>query len=727
MSSTASARSESVSFLARASASQIVVRQLAREIQELRRQGEPAPVRVVLARHPELAKDKSLVIELANEDLCQRSEAGDIPDPEEFARQFPVFQQSVQNMAMAHGWVAEKEPLLDEFREADFPEVGTELMGFSLLRELGRGAFACVYLAAEPELGNRLVAVKVSQQETAEAEILGQLTHRNIVPIHSVKKDATTGFTVVCMPYLGSATLCDVLDRVHAPSGLPISAKAILEASQDGVASEYVEPYRPSPAPILQKGTYVDGILHLGLQLAEALAFIHSLGICHCDLKPSNVLLTPDGQPMLLDFNLSFREQPVDHRLGGTFPYMSPEFLRAMDSKRKGFPSQIDVRSDLFSLGMMLCELLLGDHPLGPIEKKQSFEELRLFLLEKQQKGTRPRWSKNPRVDKRIRRLLDRCLAFRPEDRPQTAAELVAGLRKCLSPPRRLRRWAYLHARLLVAGATLAVVATGLGGYWLTPKEPFSVRLFNKGTELYQRGQYSEAIDCFNQVARLDSQNAEVQLARGRTFQRMGQFDSAGVAYLAALKLRPADGRAKAMYGYCLGRMGLDQDAIGYDTAAIEAEFETAEVYNNRGYSFFMTKRPDEAQEDLTKALQLDPFLQAPHFNLALLAESRVLKDLNQKSACQAGISHIQKALKIGPTRADLYYHGAILYTLASDWDRALAYLEEAIELDLHHGQLEDAAFQPLKEHSRYKKLKALPYRQFEPEPTPNLVDPVRD
>src|SRR5260370_32014638 len=171
------------------------------------------------------------------------------------------------------------------------------------------------------------------------------------------------------MPYLGTATLCDLLDRIRTPSGLPVSAQAIRDASPRRVAAEYVESQRPAPAPLLRKGTYVDGVLHLGLQLAEALAFIHSLGICHCDLKPSNVLLTPDGQPMLLDFNLSFREQPVDQRLGGTLPYMSPEFLRAMDSKRKAFPNQIDARSDLFSLGVMLCELLLGNPPFWLVEK----------------------------------------------------------------------------------------------------------------------------------------------------------------------------------------------------------------------------------------------------------------------------------------------------------------------------------------------------------------------
>jgi pentatricopeptide repeat protein len=707
-----------------------LVRQLAKEIQELRRQGEPAPVRVVLARHPELAQDKSLVIELANEELCQRTEFGERPDPEEFARQFPVYQRSIQAMAMAHGFVVEKEPLLDEFREADFPEVGTELTGFSLLRELGRGAFACVYLAAEPALGNRLVAVKVSQQGTTEAEILGRLTHRNIVPIHSVKKDSVTGFTVVCMPYLGSATLCDLLDRIRTPSGLPVSAKTILDASEDRVAAEYVEPQRPAPAPILRKGTYVDGILHLGLQLAEALAFIHSLGICHCDLKPSNVLLTPDGQPMLLDFNLSFREQPIDRRLGGTFPYMSPEFLRAMDSTRKGFPSQIDARSDLFSLGVMLCELLLGDHPFVPGEKMATFEELRKYLLDQQQKGTRPRWSNNPRVDKRIRRLLDRCLAFRPEDRPQTAAELAIGLRKCLSRSQRLRRWAHLHTRLLACSTAISIVAASLVGYWLMPTEPYSVRQFHKGMNLYHLGRYDDAIECLDKAGRLDPQNADVQYARGRTFQRLGQIDSAEAAYLVADNLRP-DAKLAALLGYCSGRRGHDKPAIAQYQAAIESGFATAEVFNNRGFSYLRQKMLTEAEKDLVEAINLDGLLQTPHFNLALLAETRLSKHTgplsDSKSISQEGIGEIQKSLKIGPERGDLYYHGAILYCLAGDLDHALAYLEEASKWGMKPDWLNRQAFENLKDQFRFKKLKASAPSRTEAEPTPNLLDPVRD
>lgn len=707
------------------------IRPLAKEIGELRRKGEPAPVRAVLNRHPEIAQNKSLVVELANEFLCQATEEGQAIDVQDFIAQFPAFQDAIRDMASVHGFFVGKGPLLEEFREADFPQVGTELAGFSLLRELGRGAFACVYLAAEPELGNRLVAVKVSQQGATEADILGRLTHRNIVPIHSVKKDAATGFTVVCMPYLGSATLCDLLDRIRGASGLPASADVILDASQDRVAAEYLEPAGPSPDSLLHKGTYVDGILHLGLQLAEALAFIHSLGVCHCDLKPSNVLLTPDGQPMLLDFNLSFREQPVHQRLGGTFPYMSPEFLRAMDPERKGFPNRIDARSDLFALGVMLSELLLGDHPFGPIDKKETLEDLRKCLLEQQQKGVRPKWSKNPRVDKRTSRLLEQCLAFRPESRPQSASELVRGLRKCLSGPQRLRRWAYLNSRLLVASSVVIVLTTFLAGYWLIPSAPYPIRQLQKGMDLYQHGRYAEAIEYFNRVDRLDPKNADVQFARGRTFQKLGQLEAAESAFLKSYELRP-EGKTAALLGYCLAQLDYYPEAIAQNQAALERGLVTAEVLNNSGFSHLKRQQLKEAEKDLREAINLNGNLQAPHLNLALLELVRAFKANEDRWTWQRGIAEIDHALKIGPEYADMYYTRARLFARAAAQDRtlkkpALDSLQKAITLGYPPNRVDMVVFSEIADEARFKQLMESPSPKVEPVRAPNLLDPVQD
>jgi serine/threonine protein kinase/Tfp pilus assembly protein PilF len=97
-------------------------------------------------------------------------------------------------------------------RSGALPHPGDELAGFRILRELGRGAFARVYLAEEINLGHRLVAIKVSRPEGAEPQILARLQHTHIVPVHSVSDDPETGLRILCMPYFGGANLAQVLD-----------------------------------------------------------------------------------------------------------------------------------------------------------------------------------------------------------------------------------------------------------------------------------------------------------------------------------------------------------------------------------------------------------------------------------------------------------------------------------------------------------------------------------
>jgi serine/threonine protein kinase len=89
------------------------------------------------------------------------------------------------------------------------PEVGTEFLGFRLLQELGKGAFARVYLCQQGELANRFVALKVSPHLDTELQTLAQLQHTNVVPIYSVHRAGA--LQAVCMPYFGATTLATVL------------------------------------------------------------------------------------------------------------------------------------------------------------------------------------------------------------------------------------------------------------------------------------------------------------------------------------------------------------------------------------------------------------------------------------------------------------------------------------------------------------------------------------
>lgn len=96
------------------------------------------------------------------------------------------------------------------------PRPGEEVGGFRLISELGRGAFARVFLAEEVSLGGRRVALKVSPAEGDEPQILARLQHAHIVPVHSVHDDPDTGLRLLCMPYLGGANLAEVLEEAHA-------------------------------------------------------------------------------------------------------------------------------------------------------------------------------------------------------------------------------------------------------------------------------------------------------------------------------------------------------------------------------------------------------------------------------------------------------------------------------------------------------------------------------
>src|SRR5262249_54717418 len=114
-----------------------------------------------------------------------------------------------------------------------------------------------------------------------------------------------------------------------APSGPPTATPLPPENKEEAPASP-LSPDAPA-LRVLEGLSYVDAVLWIGERLADGLAHAHERGILHRDLKPANILLTDDGQPMLLDFNLSadIRGDVSRARVGGTLPYMAPEHLAA--------------------------------------------------------------------------------------------------------------------------------------------------------------------------------------------------------------------------------------------------------------------------------------------------------------------------------------------------------------------------------------------------------------
>ena len=356
------------------------------------------------------------------------------------------------------------------------PAPGTDFLGFRLQSELGRGAFGRVYLARQGDLANRPVALKVSADVTGETRALAQLQHTNIVPIYSVHRAGP--LQAVCMPYLGSTTLADVLSELRKHETLPDSGAGLLSSHRhrgqptlpvSGGTDLAPAEGPPVAAPPTPDGRltahaehlcglgYVQAVLWLLSRLAEGLGHAHERGILHLDLKPANVLFSDDGEPLLLDFNLAADiKLPVQASvamLGGTLPYMAPEHL---DAFRDGSRA-VDARSDLFSLGVILYELLTKRHPY---EVRRGPVDLVLPQMVADRLGPPPavrRW--NRQVTPAAESIVRRCLEPDPARRYQSAHELREDLQRQLddlplkhapepSYRERLGKWVRRHPRL---------------------------------------------------------------------------------------------------------------------------------------------------------------------------------------------------------------------------------------------------------------------------------------
>jgi len=374
-------------------------------------------------------------------------------------------------------------------RPAAFPEPGDEIAGFRLLSDLGRGAFARVYLAEQAALANRPVALKVSRAFGDEYRALARLQHTHIVPIHSVHDDPATGLRLLCMPYLGGANLAQVLEAAGvqlpaqatggslvealdevsaklgtamAPSRCPASVpsgrgpavpscgphsrarslwrKHWARPGEEGPPGEAAgagaaEPGQPA-RHYLRHASYIQAAVWIAARLAEGLDHAHSRGLVHRDLKPSNVLIAVDGTPMLLDFNLATDSAP-DHdgawaMLGGTLPYMAPEHLDAFNPRGSTPPEAVDERSDLYALGLILFEMVAGRPAFPDPTPGVPLLESLAAMTARRRAGAPSLRAANPLAPWGLDAVLRKCLDPEPGRRYGRAADLAEDLRRFL-------------------------------------------------------------------------------------------------------------------------------------------------------------------------------------------------------------------------------------------------------------------------------------------------------
>jgi eukaryotic-like serine/threonine-protein kinase len=458
------------------------IRRLVSHIKEEWRRGESPDAEAALAAHPQLRRWKSIVLDLAFEEYHLRTGEGQDLGPGEFCKRFPEHQRSLLHRIEIEQYLRREE----EQHAICWPQEGAEFLGYRLVEQLGKGAVGRVFLAQQIELRDRPVVVKITPRGQREAHTLALLNHPHIVPIYRYDEDPQTGLAAICMPYLGRLTMEDLL--IAGQDGLERDFTSLL----DELKRRYPSDFTSLTGEHRRGVSRTEGMLEIGRKIAEALVHTHHRGVLHLDLKPSNVLLLDDGRPMLLDFNLSIDGAIGASVIGGTLPYMSPEQLQEAVLGRSYSSRPVDGRSDVFSLGVMLYELLSGRHPFGEIPRTRDSREAAKELLRRHERGPGP-WPANMQVDWEVMRFLDACLAFHPDQRPQSAGEAAAALGRFLSSRFRIRRWVRRRRKTVVAiGAiSLAALLSVATAAVLAPPE--SERLLRTGQAHLERQEWKLA------------------------------------------------------------------------------------------------------------------------------------------------------------------------------------------------------------------------------------------
>jgi serine/threonine protein kinase/predicted Zn-dependent protease len=441
--------------------------------------GEPRTANDYLARFPALAHDPEAVAALRRQEARAAATAVTGPDPhahwqDRAARLYAGFRELPSAARAARADSLELADLVLETGGAPAPRFkpGDTAFGFRLVRELGRGAFARVFLAEQTDLAARPVALKIGTRLLDETRALAQLQHSNVVPVYSAHRDGDAH--ALCMPYLGGTTLADVIAdlRRGAPNALWSTLAAFAPSTFVAGTAACAAGARPAPPPAAHKPLpHAKLVAWLGARLADGLAHAHERGVLHRDIKPANVLIADDGTPLLLDFNLS-----VDVRtrggapaaLGGTLPYMAAEHLDAF----RGGAAPVDERSDIFSLGAVLFEVLTGRLPFA-VPKGPLRDQVPLMIA-----ARRAAPPPVPGAPPALRAIVAKCLHPDPAARYQSARALQEDLQRQFddrplahapepSLVERGRKFARRNARgLAVACAVaLAVALAGAGAY----------------------------------------------------------------------------------------------------------------------------------------------------------------------------------------------------------------------------------------------------------------------
>lgn len=580
------------------------------------------------------------------------------------------------------------------------PEESTErqvdIPGFRLLRLLGRGGMGVVYEGEELALGRR-VAIKVLRHDLAldagsvqlfhrEMRILARLRHPGIAGIFGAAQ-AADGRPCCVMEMVQGQRLMDALEDRIAPFGSPSpDAEAALGASsRQGI----------SPQGLAQR-------LELFIQICDAVAYAHRFGVVHRDLKPANILVVEEGEgtsaasgnpsaadaggaPLrckILDFGLAKLLDP--QLLGGlstqslagvvgTVQYMSPEQV-------VGDPGLVDTRSDVYSLGVILYEMLLGSPPHG----RRGDPAWQVMRAIRDAPPTRP-GQVDPALRGDLEAVVLMALAKSPEDRYPGVPELGEDVQRVLRGEPVLarsasrwelrRRWLRRHWRGVAAASSVVLsciaIAVVMGGLWMSSQRSLhrvegtnaALREILRAADPERLGKDVTVHRMLDEViAKADAgqfagdplAEAFVRATAGATLFGLGESLKADAQLSLARRIYEARGETDSIeYAECLadlavaarytGRPGapslMEQSVALHEQLLGPEDLRTAARLHDYAYFLRDLKRHSDAEAVFRRAIDIrrrKAGPESPELALSLNSLSQLLKAVDRMEEAQA-------------------------------------------------------------------------------------------
>ena len=549
--------------------------------------------------------------------------------------------------------------------ESDTYDIGDRIADRFEVVQVKRGGMGVVYLCYDREQRDA-VALKTFQTRFLDNERA----------VRRFMQEAVTWVRLEKHRYIVAAKLVQningqpyiLLEHVSGPEGL------------DADLRSWIDHKRLTLEQSIEFG------LHIALGMQHATQRVP--GLVHRDLKPANILVTHDRSAKVTDFGLVRSLDADDPRfisedetssgepltragaIIGTAPYMSPEQCRS---------AEVDLRSDIYSFGCLLYEMLTGQH-IFPIKKFEAWIHAHL--------DETPALNGLDDALPELRLLLLTCLAKDPQDRPATWSAVVEQLTAIYTmvtgaPPVLEISGQELAARdLMDKGYSLTELARydeALEAYdrALALQPNYAWAWSRKGRTLRLSGRLPEALACYDEALRIQPNNASAWKGKGIVYEKLGEMDKALDCHRKANELDPQDAWNWANQSDILRGMGRLSDAQALLEKALSIDAEHAESWAKLGLVLRDLGQLAQALNAYQQSVSLKPTYAWAQNGLGI-----VLKMMgDQKEALLA----FKRATRYDPKEVWYWYHMTDLLVEMRQYDEALAPAQEAVRVDPKH------------------------------------------